>query len=139
MSFLLTIALCKHKNDMLLPGRIFQTYLGESHLPKCAKQLDLREDFCPLCSKGRGKKKGTLIQAFPTCEISYITMSKGKRVSLEKRLILRPAQEKVQDKPEHLYTRNKEAIKHYQRLWALCQNDSGANLNRLPLVKDDAI
>ena len=66
-------------------------------------------------------------------------MSKGNRVSLEKRLILRPAQENVQDKPQHLYTRNKEAIKHYQRLRDLCQNGLGANLNRLPLVKADAI
>ena len=64
---------------------------------------------------------------------------KRNQVSLEERLILRAGQEKVQDKPEHLYTRNKEAIKHYQRLWDLCQNDSGANLNRLPLVKAGAI
>lgn len=53
--------------------------------------------------------------------------------------MLSPRQEKVQNKPEHLHTRNKESIKHYQRLWDLCQNDSGANLNRLPLVKAGAI
>ena len=53
--------------------------------------------------------------------------------------MLSSRQEKVQDKPEHLHTRNKETIKHYQRLWDLCQNDSGADLNRFPLVKAGAI
>ena len=63
---------------MLLPGRLFQTYLRESQLSVPINLTSLKISGLSVLIKKKKKKVGggKLIKAFSPCETSCITMSK---------------------------------------------------------------
>lgn len=62
---------------MLLPGRLFQTYLRESQLSVPSNLTSLTIFGLSVLTKKKGGEWGKkLIKAFSSCETSCITMSK---------------------------------------------------------------
>lgn len=62
---------------MLLPGRLFQTYLRESQLSVPINLTSLKISGLSVLTKKKKKVGGgKLIKAFSPCETSCITMSK---------------------------------------------------------------